>query len=91
MATSLVREELVSKEKGKIIQFPLKLAWAVTVHKAQGQTFEEVYIDPTGIFASGQAYVALSRVKEPNGLHLLSPLRNHHIIANQTLKKGEWL
>lgn len=91
MATALVGEELVTKEKGKIIQFPLKLAWAVTVHKAQGQTFEEVYIDPTGTFASGQAYVALSRVKEPNGLHLLSPLRNHHIMANQTLKKGGWL
>ena len=91
MATSLVGEELVTKEKGKIIQFPLKLAWAVTVHKAQGQTFEEVYIDTTGTFASGQAYVALSRVKEPNGLHLLSPLRNNQIMANQTLKKGEWL
>lgn len=91
MATSLVREELVSKEKGKIIQFPLKLAWAVTVHKAQGQTFEEVYIDPTGTFASGQAYVALSRVKEPNGLHLLSPLGNQDIMVNQTLINGEWL
>lgn len=91
MATTLAGEELITEEKGKIIQYPLQLAWAVTVHKAQGQTFEEAYIDPSGTFTHGQVYVALSRVKEPDRLHLLSPLGTHHVMTNQTLKRDGWL
>ncbi|MCR5277773.1 MAG: AAA family ATPase [Bacteroidales bacterium] len=65
-----VEEETV----GSFEQFPLRLAWAVTVHKSQGLTFEKVIADVGDSFASGQAYVALSRCTSFEGLVLLSPV-----------------
>jgi len=60
---------------GVFRQYPLKLAWAITIHKSQGLTFEKLIIDfDIGTFASGQAYVALSRVKSLEGLYLKRPL-----------------
>ena len=65
-------EEVVSSFK----QFPLKLGWAVTIHKAQGLTLESCSVDLcTGAFATGQAYVALSRCKTMNTLNLYRELR----------------
>ncbi len=59
---------------GRFVQYPLKLAWAVTVHKSQGLTFEKATIDVSDTFAPGQLYVALSRLTSLAGLRLSSPL-----------------
>jgi ATP-dependent DNA helicase PIF1 len=66
---------------GSFIQFPIKLAWATTIHKSQGQTFEKVAIDlDTGSFAHGQTYVALSRAKSLEGITLLKKINKKDII-----------
>ncbi|MDF2492572.1 MAG: recD2 5 [Microbacterium sp.] len=57
-------------------QFPLRLAWAVTIHKSQGKTYERAVVDMgAGAFAPGQTYVALSRLTSLEGLYLSRPLR----------------
>ena len=66
--------EIVSSPAGTFTQFPFRLAWAVTVHKSQGKTFERMVIDLDRVFAAGQAYVALSRCTSLEGLVLTRPL-----------------
>ena len=66
--------------QGTFKQYPLRLAWAITIHKSQGLTFEHAIIDAQASFASGQVYVALSRCKSLEGLVLASPIGNTAII-----------
>jgi hypothetical protein len=70
------------KIKGTFTQYPLKLAWAITVHKSQGLTFSKVIADLGSAFEDGQVYVALSRCSNFNGLHLKTKITRNAINAN---------
>jgi len=81
-----VNNSLNSKIMGYYNQYPLKLAWAVTIHKSQGQTFERVVIDMGwGTFSHGQMYVALSRCTTLEGIVLKQPLNQRHILMDQRI------
>ena len=70
---------------GTFTQFPLKLAWAITIHKSQGLTFEKAIIDARASFAHGQVYVALSRCKTLEGLVLSSPIADFSVKNDTTV------
>ena len=79
-----VNNSLGSKIIGYFTQYPLKLAWAVTIHKSQGQTFDRVVIDVGwGTFSHGQMYVALSRCTTLEGIVLKQPLNQRHILMDE--------
>lgn len=71
--------EIKEDIKGTFSQFPLRLAWAVTIHKSQGLTFQKMKIDAAQVFTSGQLYVALSRCTSLEGLFLLTPIAYKHL------------
>lgn len=80
--------ELDSRTVGEFVQFPFRLAWAVTIHKGQGKTFDKVIVDfGRGTFAHGQAYVALSRCTSLGGLVLRAPLEERHLIVDQRVRE----
>ncbi|MEO6456199.1 MAG: HRDC domain-containing protein, partial [Ginsengibacter sp.] len=74
---------------GTFTQFPLRLAWAITIHKSQGLTFDKVMIDAGAAFSSGQVYVALSRCTNLNGIVLLSKIPAAAIYSNNNVIKGQ--
>lgn len=80
-----VTNEIDENTIGTFTQYPIKLAWAITVHKSQGLTFEKAILDINRAFAPGQVYVALSRLKSLDGLVLTSPIQFNAISQDKTL------
>ncbi len=76
-----IQEDII----GKFTQYPLKLAWAITIHKSQGLTFDKAIIDAKAAFAHGQVYVALSRCKTLEGIVLSSPISSKGIETNEAI------
>ncbi|MDR1683111.1 MAG: AAA family ATPase [Candidatus Symbiothrix sp.] len=72
--------------EGTFLQYPLKLAWAITIHKSQGLTFDRAVIDAQSSFTHGQVYVALSRCKNLEGMVLRTPISQRSIINDQTIR-----
>ena len=69
------KKELSSEAVGSFTQLPLKLCWSTTIHKSQGKTYDHVIFDAQGIFEKGQLYVALSRCRTLEWIHLISPIK----------------
>ena len=81
-------QKIETQKAGSFSQYPLKLAWAVTIHKSQGKTFDNVLIDlGYGAFAPGQLYVALSRCKSIEGISLVRPIKPRDIIIDNRIEK----
>jgi hypothetical protein len=78
-----INNEIETRVVGSFKQIPVKLGWAVTIHKSQGLSFDNVLIDThKKVFAPGQIYVALSRCRTLNGIHLRHPINDRDLIEN---------
>ena len=80
------RSKLDTDVIGKFTQYPLKLAWAITIHKSQGKTFDKMIIDlGRGAFEHGQTYVALSRCRTLEGIVLKKKLRPQDVLVDERI------
>ena len=81
-------KKIEEEEIGRYLQYPIRLAWAITVHKSQGLTFNQVKIDFTGgVFAGGQTYVALSRCTSLEGISLNEPINSREVFVRNEVKQ----
>lgn len=80
-------EAINETNAGSFAQIPLKLAWAITIHKSQGLSFDKAIIDISESFAHGQAYVALSRCRTLSGIVLRNPIATHNIIGDPAVAR----
>lgn len=88
-STNAVTKQIEENELGKFIQYPLRLAWAITIHKSQGLTFDKAVIDAGSAFAPGQVYVALSRCRSLEGMVLLSKINPGSIQNDRQIVEHE--
>jgi len=84
-ALNKANRQMEEEVLGSFIQYPLRLAWAITIHKSQGLTFEKAVIDAGEAFAPGQVYVALSRCTSLNGMILKSKVRSNSLFTDQRI------
>lgn len=82
-----VTKGLKSIVKAQIVQFPMKLSWAISIHKSQGQTFENLNVNIDNIFCEGQLYVALSRCKSLQGLHITGNVTEEKVMVSDEVKE----
>lgn len=83
------KEKIIKRRTvGSFLQIPVQLAWAITIHKSQGKTFDKVIVDiGRGTFSPGQVYVALSRCRSFEGLFLKKPIEKKHIWLDRRIVK----